>query len=150
MDEEPRTATSTSTQLLSFDSFVSTETIIKTVRDGESGTATWTFTQLLSSDSFVCRSAPSLTTLWPSSLPARSTSCAWLCGQMHVQPCLGTCLKLTGWPRCVSKHARSFYVVLVCVRAYSLHTHSYMRARAASVHSHTGAQHSFRQTGTRM
>ena len=63
MDGEPRTATSTFTQLLSSEyrrsffkcCFVSTETILRTinVRDGELRTATSTFTQPLSSDSSV-------------------------------------------------------------------------------------------------
>ena len=57
-DREPRTATSTFTQLLSFDwpqvqvqcCFTSTETK-RTIRDREPRTATSTFTQLLSSES---------------------------------------------------------------------------------------------------
>ena len=57
-DGEPRTATSTFTQLLSSDildqcCFTATETI-RTVRDGEPRTATSTFTQLLGSDVIVC------------------------------------------------------------------------------------------------
>ena len=55
-DGEPRTATSTSTQLLSCNMsgsvqccFTSTETI-RTIREGEPRTSTSTFTQLLGSD----------------------------------------------------------------------------------------------------
>ena len=53
MDGEPRTATSTFTQILRSEiiqcCFASTETV-RTIRDGEPRTATSTFTQLLSSD----------------------------------------------------------------------------------------------------
>ena len=56
-DGEPRTATSTFTQLLSSEivqcCFTSTETI-KTIRDGEPRTATSTFTQLLNFEIVQC------------------------------------------------------------------------------------------------
>ena len=48
---EPRTATSTLTQLLSSDTFSSSSVLLRDIRDGEPRAATSIFTQLLSSES---------------------------------------------------------------------------------------------------